>query len=182
MFVGYLAKLVLPRPDWLAVPAVEDIGSVSECMSHGPPDRIAAWSHNSAGCYATEAEALAVVPAEQRERYTLFAYRIWPLALAEGRDPDWDVRAEWPDLPDPPDLASYQLLGHDAIGRGGSDLFGCSPLSCNGVAAEHEVNRHCLIDEPDRALAIARAFADPSSHVEPGTYHVVEVWRRLGGG
>ena len=56
----------------------------------------------------------------------------------------------------------------------GSPSFFCSPLSCNGMAEEYPVNRYCLVDDPDTALAMARDFA--TGNCEPGPYCVVEVW------
>ena len=43
---GYLAKRVLTRPDWLKAPLVDDIYSVSECMSKPFADYDAYWKHN----------------------------------------------------------------------------------------------------------------------------------------
>ena len=42
------------------------------------------------------------------------------------------------------------------------------------MAEEYPVNRYCLVDDPDTALAMARDFA--TGNCEPGPYCVVEVW------
>lgn len=51
--------------------------------------------------------------------------------------------------------------------------FGCSPLSCNGMAEEISVNEFCLIDDLETALAAARRFG--VEQPEPGPYVIVEV-------
>ena len=52
-------------------------------------------------------------------------------------------------------------------------FFECSPLSCNGLADEREVNRHCLFDEGESALRFAFECVDLGS--EPGPYYLVRV-------
>ena len=51
--------------------------------------------------------------------------------------------------------------------------FGCSPLSCNGMAESIPVNDSCLIDDMETALAAARRFG--VEQPEPGPYVIVEV-------
>lgn len=175
-FLGFLPKHVLSRPDWLKTPNVELVASVSECMSKSPPDRIDLWQHNELGLYDDETTARGTIPAGSESTYTLFAYRALPLAFREGQERPWDIvehrGAE-------PDLAAYEHLGYDVVGYGGSGFFECSPLSCNGMAAEIEVNRVCLVDSAERAAELARDFSREGSRVEPAwAYVVIEVLRR----
>lgn len=44
---GYMAKRVVSRPDWLKAKGVEDIYSVSSCISKDFADYIKFWKHNS---------------------------------------------------------------------------------------------------------------------------------------
>ena len=44
--VGYMAKRVAPRPDWLKANSVTDIYSVSHCTSRDFADYINYWKHN----------------------------------------------------------------------------------------------------------------------------------------
>src|SRR5215207_4424603 len=46
MPVGYMAKQVIPRPEWLQAQQVVDIYSVSSCMSKNFADYIKFWKHN----------------------------------------------------------------------------------------------------------------------------------------
>ena len=43
---GYMAKRVATRPEWLEVPSVDDIYSVSRCVSRDFADYINYWKHN----------------------------------------------------------------------------------------------------------------------------------------
>ena len=179
VFVGFLARRVAPRPsDFLARAPIDDVCSVSECISPGAPDRIQRWAHNAASFYDTEALAWSVVPDAERDTYMLFAYRALSIRFVDGDGEPWSPRDEWPGLPAEPDLSAYQRIGYDVVGCSGGAAFDCSPLSCNGVANEHPVNAHCLVDDVDVAMELGRAFTREGAGVEPGPYHVVEVWRR----
>ena len=178
-FLGFLAKRVAPKSSWLKSAAVEAIGSVSECISSGPADRIDHWKHNDPGLYDSEELAWAVVPSGERDGHTLFAYRVYPLRFDEDQpDEAWDPAVAWSELPHEPDLSAFERIGFDLVGKSQSAMFDCSPLSCNGVAAEYEVNRWCLIDDFEQAVAAGRAFGQRDSGVEPAAYHLVEVLRR----
>jgi len=43
---GYMAKRVVPRPDWINAPKVDDVYSVSGCVSEYFADYIKYWRHN----------------------------------------------------------------------------------------------------------------------------------------
>jgi hypothetical protein len=176
VFLGFLPKKVLKRPAWLKAEAVEEVCSVSECMSPASADRINRWVHNEAGFYNTEELALSTVPEKERLAFRLFAFREWPLKFAGGEvDESANPNARWTDLPRRADLSGYLPVGYDLVGRSRSSFFECSPLSCNGMAEHIPVNRHCLVDELERALEVGREFSRESSGVEPADYYLVEV-------
>jgi hypothetical protein len=54
--------------------------------------------------------------------------------------------------------------------------FECSPLTCCGLAEEVATNRYGLIDGLDRAIAVAPRIVEGPS--DPGTYYLVQVWRK----
>ncbi|UQA57099.1 hypothetical protein [Polyangium aurulentum] len=180
LLLGFLPKKVVVRPEWLKCPDVEIIASASECISPAPPDRISLWQHNEAGLYDTEALAFGTIPPGTEVAYTPFAYRALPVALRDGLEHTWNPWADRPTPPPASDLSAYESLGFDVVGFGEGRCFECSPLSCNGVAAEQPVNRFCLVDDPTRAITLARDFSHPDSTVEPAwAYVVVEVlWRK----
>jgi hypothetical protein len=172
---GYFAKRIASRPSWLEAAGVVEVCSVSACVSPGPEGWIQRWLHNGLGWYNRAADALGAIPAGAEPVYRLFAYRLHPEVFRRGarvplRLPD-DVR------PDPMP-ASFRRLGFDSVSKSmdASVGFDCSPLSCNRMASEIEVNEHCLFPSLEAALAGADRFA--VEQPEPGDYYVVEVLER----
>ena len=169
---GYFAKRVMPRPGHLPAAGVREICSVSECISPGADNWIASWRHNGLGWFNRVADAVSVVPEKQRGEYRLFAYRIHPEVFGtKGRAPlplPADVRPE-------PLPAEFRSIGFDSASRSSAAGLSleCSPLSCNGLAAEMPVNERCLF--PTLAAAIAGAERFAVEQPEPGDYYVVEV-------
>jgi hypothetical protein len=49
VLVGYFAKRTQRHPEWPKAPQVEEIASVSDCLSKSPPDWIDYWRHNDLG-------------------------------------------------------------------------------------------------------------------------------------
>lgn len=183
--IGYFAKRITRRPEGPELPGVEEICSLSECISPGPEDWFSRWTHNGVCLYDAEATiaAIAAEACDGPNRFELFAYQIIPVRFA----PEGETAIMLHDLSDlggprpdaPPPGSDYDLLGYDCIQTEWERNvvgFGCSPLSCNGMAAKIAVNRFCLIDSLDDAIAAARRFA--KEQPEPGTYYVVEVWRK----
>jgi hypothetical protein len=169
---GYFAKRVAKKPDWLPTPQVLEICSVSNCFSKPPDQWIEHWLHNSLGWFNRSSDAMSVVPASERDAYRLFAYRLYPEIFREGTRVPFalppEVRIE--QIPD-----AFQTLGFDSVNNPTEPTvsFECSPLSCNAMAAEYEVNRYCLFPSLEAAIAGATRFS--IEEPEPGDYFVVEV-------
>lgn len=172
---GYFPKRTLRRPDWLKAPSVDEICSVSTCMSPGPEDWVGEWKHNALGWYDSPELAWAVVQAHA-EAFEVFAYALAPVVFAAGEQRPLAV----PSLAISERPSSYEAIGFDAVSRSVSDFFECSPLSCNNLAAEVTVNRYCLIDSVNDAMAAAQRFS--REQPEPGDYYVIQVWRVGKGG
>lgn len=176
--VGFRARKVAPRPDFLARAPIDDVCSVSECFLPSAPDPM--YRRNSAGFYDTEALAWSLVPAAEADAYTLFAYRALPIRFDDEDSTPWLPAEEWPDLSADADLSAYKAIGYDIVNSscGAEVEFECSPLSCNSIADQHAVNRHCLVDDVEAAMELARVFAGERLPVEPGSYFVIEVLQR----
>ena len=184
LFLGFRAKRPwVPDPGWLPSQqtGVAVVCSVSDCLSKPPEDWIVRWDFNRAACYDTEEAAAKTIPQGEQGQYVLFAYSLVPYTVdRSGRRVPADVDRLFPTtlppLPQSMGLAGYTGLGYDVVSFGRSSFFECSPLSCNGMAAEIAVNRYCLIDRIDDALDVARRFEEEQP--EPGTYLVIEVLAR----
>src|SRR5262245_4460359 len=108
---GFFAKRVELRPEWLRVPNVSEICSVSDCISHAPVGWIDHWLHNGFGWFNGIADAISVVPDSERASYHLFAYRLYPRGFQKGNQIELvvpsDVRSD--PIPD-----TFQSLGFDS--------------------------------------------------------------------
>jgi hypothetical protein len=172
-FIGYFLKRTVKRPDWLKNAGVEEICSVSSCISTVPDDGIDQWRHNELWVYDTEEIAWNVVPPEARHQFDLYAYFMFPVRFDGGREEPYEL----PPLNVQPLPSSFVRLGYDAVSRSTGNNFECSPLSCNYMAEHVPVNRYCLVDTEQEAFELAREFS--AGNCEPGPYYVVEVWKRV---
>jgi hypothetical protein len=172
---GYFPKRTVKRPEWLKASEVEEICSVSLCISDGPSDWIQKWLHNDLGFYDMQALAWQVVGPE-RTGFEMFAYRVYPLMFTEGEATAWQVPTH-PTL----DLSRFEFLGFDLANKTvGVSNFECSPLSCNGGAENFPVNKFCLMEELTAAYEACTAVS--KGEYEPGPYHLLQVYRRKPGG
>jgi len=60
-----------------------------------------------------------------------------------------------------PDLSGFHRIGYDLVQEINLLSFGCSPLSCNGHAANFQVNEFCLIDDVQYAIQAGLKFYEP---------------------
>jgi hypothetical protein len=147
---------------------VREIWSVSGCISEGPSGWTDKWLHNALGLFDTRDLARSVLSDEEARTFTIVGYRVWDRMFDEGRDVA--LRVDLPPLSGPD--AGFVTVGFDVVARPQSS-FECSPLSCNGGAADFPTNDACLFRTLDEAMAGAREVS--TGNWEPGPYWVVEV-------
>lgn len=169
--IGYFPKRTLKRPDWLKAADVEEVCSVSTCISEAPGGWIDHWLHNEMWVYDSPELAWRVVPEAARGEFDLYAYRLFPVAFVRRERRPFLI----PPLQVQPLSTSFERIGYDAVSRSCGSTFECSPLSCNQMAEHVPTNRYCLVDDADTAFRIASESEDGGC--EPGPYYVVEVWR-----
>lgn len=173
---GYIAKKVHIDAGWLKNPAVKDVCSVSNCISETFCDYIPHWKHN--GYWLFDAPELISVVAEaagvEITGYTIFYYEV------HEQQYDADCK-EWQSFSAEPELqtnvrapAEKQLLGFDVVSFSTQAAPECSPLSCNGLAGQATVNRHCLFDTFEVAYGFAQS--DALNNAEPGPYRIFAVY------
>lgn len=174
VLIGYISRQYTPRPAGFEPTYVEEIASVSECISPKPEGWIEEWRHNDWFVYDT--------PEIAREIATKLNVRYWPIAAylvhpvefhPSGVERPIEIAVSA--LPIPNNY--FGLMGWDVASKSLSPIFECSPLSCNGLATEVPVNRACLLSSLEEAIRVARRCA--REQPEPGSYFVVEVWREL---
>ncbi len=181
ILVGYFPRRTLRRADageagFPAPGPVEEVASVSRCLSRPADAELDTYDPESAplGGFADVESARVAVPEADRDAFDLYAYRVYPLRFEDGQV----TRLDLPPRAVAPMPGTFVRLGFDAVEVPGGDVvgFGCSPLSCNGLAGVHgPVNRACLAPTLAEALELARRFS--VDRPEPGPYAVAEVWR-----
>lgn len=170
-FVGFFPKKTAVRPDGFNNPVIEEICSVSECISEGPVGWVKKWKHNELGFFNSEKIAREII-GQNPEVFDLYAYKMFPLEFNHGNVSAYSISVQlsW-EFPD------YEFLGYDCISRStGSSFFECSALSCNAGYEEFPVNRYCLLDDFDAAYQAAAEFS--KDKYEPGPYYLFEVYRK----
>ncbi|MFH1183478.1 MAG: hypothetical protein V1755_00360 [Chloroflexota bacterium] len=174
VLIGFFPKKTACPDAFFGKTAVEEICSVSDCISSGPEGWIDQWKHNVTWWFFdTEAAAREVTGEEE---YDMYAYRLFPVVFDRDTETPIDVDASAEG-----DLGCYEFLGYDIVSRSRGTNFECSPLSCNGGCKEYDVNRHCLVDAVDEAWRVAKEIAHDSAEKgswEPGPYYLFEVYRR----
>ena len=178
--LGYMMKRVMKRPDWLKQPKVEDIFSVSRCMSKDFCDWIGEWKHNVYynGYWFFNSPRIIRDIASRRgivlDDMTLFYY--------EGQENQynadtrqWEPFAPVPDFPLCVEPPSHKILhGYDVATYYVNSSAECSPLSCNGLAEDIPTNAHCLLDDFQTAKTLLETGAFENS--EPGPYRIIAVY------
>jgi hypothetical protein len=150
--VGYMASSVCGRPDWLKVPNVVDIYSLSGCISeYFISDYVPLWKHN--GYWLFDSPQIIRSAAEERtvdlQGTMLFFYEAHEMEFVEG---DWRPFSPEPSFPTNIVLPPLKKLeGFDVVTFSAGHSPECSPLSCNSLAEELPTNSHCLFDSFDYA-------------------------------
>ncbi len=173
--VGYMAKRIKKRPDWLDAGRVGEIYSVSGCISENfAPEYIDYWKHNGYWLFDSP-EIIKNVAKEnsiQLDGTSLFFYEVHELEF-DGEN--WREFAPESSLPTNVVVpSSKRLEGFDVVTFFAKGKPECSPLSCNSLAEELPANSHCLLSSFDEAKANIDNGEFRNS--EPGPYRIFAVY------
>lgn len=173
---GYMAKTVSNRPDWLEENIVKDIYSLSGCISSDFADYINDWKHNGFWLFDSPQiiKQLAGEKGIDLKEITFFYYEVYEKQFDEDGNEDALVTAELPFETNVEIPAKKNLEGFDVVNFFAGSSPECSPLSCNGLAKELKVNRHCLFDLLEDAITHLKNGDFKNS--EPGPYRIFSVY------
>jgi hypothetical protein len=171
---GYMAKRVSKRPDWLRVPHVSDIYSVSGCVCEDFANYIGYWKHNGFWFFDSP-EVIRTVAQENSidlKETVLFYYEAHEFEF-DGES--WHAFGPEPSIPTNVAAPSArQLEGFDVATFSNRNAPECSPLSCNRLAEELETNSHCLFASFEEAeMSLKNGSFNDS---EPGPYRIFSVY------
>lgn len=172
--VGYMAKRIYNRPEWLGVPNVVDIYSVSSCISEDFADYTPFWKHNGYWLFDSPEviRALAQEKSIRLDGTNLFFYEAHELEFDGEAWNRWLPKSSF--LTNVVSAARRQLEGFDIVSFSARTSPECSPLSCNSVAKEIPTNQHCLVESFDEAEANINNGSFKNS--EPGPYRIFSVY------
>ena len=161
--VGYLAKKILSKPDWLKADGVIDIYSVSGCLSKDFTDYISFWKHNGYWLFNSPQviEQLAKDHSINLDRTTMFYYEVHEMEFNEKKAQWRSFESEDSFVTDVLVPATKTLEGYDAVNFTAQTSRECSPLSCHSLASSIQTNSHCLLS----------SFEDAKRHVETGSFN-----------
>lgn len=173
---GYMAKRVVSKPDWLKANGVEDIYSVSGCLSKDFVDYIKFWKHNGYWFFDSP-EVIEQVAREQSidlAGTTMFYYEVYEQEFDETKrhwfpyekEPSFTTNIRRP--------RKKTLAGFDIVTSVARNSPECSPLSCNSLANEIQTNAHCLLPDFDTTKRLVETGRFNNS--EAGPYRIYAVY------
>lgn len=176
--VCYMAKRNLKKPEAFAysMPQVTDIYSISSCVNDDFADYFQYWKHNNHWFFDSTALILQLCAEHsiRLEGASLFFYEAYP----QEYDEDESVwRPFEPNQPlktnvVPPE--NKHLEGFNVVSYWAGNAPEHSPLSCNGLGEELNVNSHCLL--PTLEAAKHALDSGAFSHAEPGPFRIFAVY------
>lgn len=175
MPAGYMAKRVAPRPTWLRAPDVNDIYSVSNCVSNDFMEYIQFWRHN--GYWLFDNPQIIQTLAQENEidlgDATFFYYEVYEKEFDEELNQWLSFEPEaFPTQVTPPAKRTFQ--GFDVVTFSMGTSPECSPLSCNHLAGEINTNVHCLLESFEQAKKDLESGRYNGS--EPGPFRIFAVY------
>jgi len=174
---GYMSKNVAARPEWLKADGVEDVCAVSGCVSPAFADYIPFWKHNGYWFFnaGSDIEQLCRQQGIDAAGATLFYYEVFEKEFDEDAR-SWSAFEPEPSFPTQVQKPEHaELLGYDVTSFTVRTSPECSPLSCNSLATDMPVNRHCLFDRFEQAVEALEAGQFDNS--EPGPFRIFAVYR-----
>ena len=172
--VGYMAKRISKKPDWLNAVQVIDVYSVSSCVSDDFADYVQYWKHNGYWFFDSPEVILKLAreDAMSLEGSSLFYYEAHEMQFD---DESWSMYLPEPSFRTnaaPP--VRKQIEGFDVVTFSVGSGPECSPLSCNSLATDTPTNAHCLLTTFDEAKIL---IEDPViADCEPGPYRIFAVY------
>ena len=175
--IGYMAKKIPQRPEWLKAPSVIDVYSVSSCVNDDFADYGEYWKHNQWWFfYSPEViQRLSLDQSIELHGTHLFYYEAFELEFDEEEwRPFSPSDANWKGPDGILEPSSKRLDGFDVVTFLYSPGPECSPLSCNSLAESIRTNSHCLFDTFEEAQTAVNS--GEFNECEPGGLRILAVF------
>ena len=177
---GYMAKIIVKKPDLLKAKDVQSIYSVSGCISKDFADYDHFWKHNKFWFFDS-VEIIKEISKENNvnlSKAEILYYEIYEKEFDE-KSKKWNYFENknsfgylGSDVKKP---ENKYLLGYDIVNYIVSPGPECSVFSCNYLAENVKINKYCLMDSFEETKEIVETLG--ISKCEPGPYRIFAVYK-----
>ncbi len=174
--IGYMAKNVRIKPDWLQNDNVKNICSLSNCISTDFVEYINHWKHNGYWLFNSPdiIQKLAKDTQTDISGTKTFYYEVYEKQY-NNENKNWESFSPEKSFNTDIKLPNKKTcLGYDITSFSAQTSHECSPLSCNNLAEKVEVNENCLLPSVDIASELLTKFN--LDNFEPGPYRIIAVY------
>ena len=170
---GYMYKRII-LPDWLNCQNVTKVYAVSNCISKDFTNYLPYWKHTKYWFFNRPEDMDGILTEEKiSEELELLFYELYENEFDEEEQAWQEIQGE--------EAFGYQVsmpsqkefLGFDIVTYSMGTSHECSPLSCNWLCREVQVNQYCLLDDFDAAIQITESLSGKKA--EPGPYRIIAV-------
>ena len=172
---GYMYKRIA-LAEWLNCQNVTAIYAVSNCISKDFTNYVPYWKHNKYWFFNTPEDMDAILQ-EQKipNEFELLFYEVYEKEFDEEEQTWQEITGEESFGYDVKSPAHEDFLGYDIVSYSVGTKHECSPLSCNYLCQEVEVNEYCLLDDLNDAIKMTESLNE--NKAEPGPYRIIAVSR-----
>jgi hypothetical protein len=173
---GYMYKKIASRPEWLTCENVTKIYSVSGCTSKDFTNYIPYWKHNKYWFF-NDSKDMDIIIDEQKimDEFELLFYELFEKEFDEEEQAWQEIIGEESFGYDVERPVHKEFLGFDIVSYSLGTSHECSPLSCNKLCTEVDVNEYCLLEDFDYAIELTESLNEKKA--EPGPYRIIAVNR-----
>lgn len=172
---GYLYKQIA-EPQGLGCRHVTKIYAVSACISKNFTDYIPYWKHNQYWFFNTPEDMDSIIDRQTiAGEFELLFYELYEKEFDEEEQAWQEFRGEESFGYDVKLPLHKDFLGFDIVNYTYGTSPECSPLSCNLLCREVDVNEHCLLDDFEHAMQLTETLNQ--NRAEPGPYRIIAVHR-----
>jgi hypothetical protein len=172
---GYMYKRIA-EPQGLNCANVTRIYAVSGCISKNFTYYIPYWKHNQYWFFNTPEDMDSII-GEQKitDEFELVFYELYEREFDEEEQAWQEFTGEESFGYDVKLPLHKDFLGFDIVNYTQGTSPECSPLSCNLLCREVDVNEHCLLDNFEHAVQLTETLDE--TRAEPGPYRIIAVHR-----
>jgi hypothetical protein len=170
---GYMYKKIAD-PEGLNCKNVTKIYSVSDCFSENFADYIPYWKHNQYWFFDNP-EVMDSIIHEQKlvNEFELLFYELYEKEFDEEEQLWQEFSGEESFGYDVKSPSHKEFLGFDIVNYTVGTSPEHSPLSCNLLCQEVDVNQYCLLNDLDDAIKLTETLN--AKRAEPGPYRIIAV-------